>query len=292
MRRSSDGPPGVLPVRCWVVVGYQWWVFAHLIGVFGLLSAHGVSMVAGLRLRKERDPAKVNDLLQLSSSSTRWFYLSLAVLVVGGAVAAAVAHLWSQFWVWASAVVLVVVTAVMGAVAKPYYRKVGVVARAKAGGSAAVTDEQFAQLLRSKRSDAVILIGVLGLAALLYLMLFKPTFVSATAGTPVAAPSASGPAPGGVPSVHESAGALSFSQTTLHAPAGTPFDLVFDNQAPGVDHNVAIYTNSSATSVLFRGALVTGPKVVTYHVPALPPGTYFFRCDVHPTQMTGTFIVK
>jgi hypothetical protein len=24
----------------------------------------------------------------------------------------------------------------------------------------------------------------------------------------------------------------------------------------------------------------------------LPPGTYFFRCDVHPTQMTGTFMVK
>jgi len=26
-------------------------------------------------------------------------------------------------------------------------------------------------------------------------------------------------------------------------------------------------------------------------VPALDAGTYFFRCDVHPTTMTGTFVV-
>ena len=31
---------------------------------------------------------------------------------------------------------------------------------------------------------------------------------------------------------------------------------------------------------------------MTYDVPALEPGTYFFRCDVHPGQMTGTFVVK
>ena len=56
-------------------------------------------------------------------------------------------------------------------------------------------------------------------------------------------------------------------------------------------HNVAIYTNSGAGTALFRGALVTGPKTVTYPVGALASGTYFFRCDVHPTKMTGKFIV-
>ena len=56
-------------------------------------------------------------------------------------------------------------------------------------------------------------------------------------------------------------------------------------------HNVAIYTNSSASTALFRGQFVQGPGTATYHVGALAPGTYFFRCDVHPTKMTGTFIV-
>ncbi|HXY71790.1 MAG TPA: cupredoxin domain-containing protein [Actinomycetota bacterium] len=272
-------------------MAYQWWVFAHLLGVFGFLAAHGVSMTTGFRLRKERDPAKVVELVQLSSSSTRWFYGSFLLLGITGIAAATDAGLWSQFWVGTSVVVVVVVTGVMLSVGKPYYRKVGVVARAKAGGSKAVSDKDFDELLRSRRSDVVIAVGVLGLVALLYLMLFKPTLSSATAPTPTPVATGSS-APGGVPAVHETAGQVTFGSTTLQAPANTPFDIVFDNQAPGVAHNVAIYTNSSASTVLFRGALVTGVKTVTYHVPALKPGTYFFRCDVHPTQMTGTFVVK
>ena len=35
-----------------------------------------------------------------------------------------------------------------------------------------------------------------------------------------------------------------------------------------------------------------GPKVVDYHLPALPPGRYFYHCDVHPIAMTGTLVVK
>jgi hypothetical protein len=50
---------------------------------------------------------------------------------------------------------------------------------------------------------------------------------------------------------------------------------------------VAIYTDDSATESLFVGDLVDGPKTVTYDVPALDPGSYYFRCDVHP-QMNGT----
>jgi hypothetical protein len=40
----------------------------------------------------------------------------------------------------------------------------------------------------------------------------------------------------------------------------------------------------------FAGDLVTGPATATYDVPAIPAGTYFFHCDVHPTQMFGTFV--
>ena len=36
---------------------------------------------------------------------------------------------------------------------------------------------------------------------------------------------------------------------------------------------------------------LVGPGSVTYQVDALPAGSYFFRCDVHPTQMTGTFVI-
>ena len=41
-----------------------------------------------------------------------------------------------------------------------------------------------------------------------------------------------------------------------------------------------------------RLAHATGPATTTYSVPALKSGTYYFQCDVHPTTMNGTFVVK
>ena len=79
---------------------------------------------------------------------------------------------------------------------------------------------------------------------------------------------------------------------TLNAPAGRALIIAFDNQDAGVPHNVSIYPNASAASALFTGAIVTGPKSITYHVASLSAGSYFFRCDVHPTLMTGTLVVK
>lgn len=85
---------------------------------------------------------------------------------------------------------------------------------------------------------------------------------------------------------------IHYSTACLAAPANKPFTITFHNEDSGVPHNVAIYSNSSASKVLFRGTIVTGVKTVTYQVPALPAGTYYFRCDVHPTAMHGTFVVK
>ena len=50
-------------------------------------------------------------------------------------------------------------------------------------------------------------------------------------------------------------------------------------------HDVVI-KDASGTAV-FKGELVTGPKVVVYDVPALPAGSYTFACTVHP-NMTGS----
>ncbi len=61
--------------------------------------------------------------------------------------------------------------------------------------------------------------------------------------------------------------------------------LVNEDAAP---HNVAIYTDSSAGESLFVGELVSSATTV-YEVPALEPGTYFFRCDLHP-EMNGTLV--
>ena len=83
---------------------------------------------------------------------------------------------------------------------------------------------------------------------------------------------------------------LKFSTSTLSAPANKPFQIAFDNQ-DAAPHNVAIYTDSSFSNKVFGQDPFGGPKVVTYNVQALAPGTYAFRCDVHP-DMKGSLEVK
>jgi plastocyanin len=87
-----------------------------------------------------------------------------------------------------------------------------------------------------------------------------------------------------------SASALTFDTASLSFPADRPVQLTFDNQDAGVPHNVAIYQDQAYTVATFNGDVVTGPTTVTYDVPALPAGTYYFKCDVHAT-MAGTVTV-
>jgi plastocyanin len=82
---------------------------------------------------------------------------------------------------------------------------------------------------------------------------------------------------------------LAFSTSALSAPADEPFQIAFDNQE-SAPHNVAIYGDESATEQVFGSDPFSGPAVVTYDVPALAPGSYFFRCDVHP-DMAGELAV-
>src|SRR5262245_40983557 len=78
-----------------------------------------------------------------------------------------------------------------------------------------------------------------------------------------------------------SANHLAFSTDALAAPSGKPFQIAFDN-LESAPHNVAIYKDSSAAEKVFGSDPFGGPASVVYDVPAQAPGTYFFRCDVHP----------
>jgi plastocyanin len=85
--------------------------------------------------------------------------------------------------------------------------------------------------------------------------------------------------------------ALAFDTDAIELPAGRATTIVFDNQDPGQQHNIAIYPSEGDFSEpLFRGDIITGPDTITYQVPPLDPGTYYFHCDVHPA-MNGSVVV-
>jgi Copper binding proteins, plastocyanin/azurin family. len=83
---------------------------------------------------------------------------------------------------------------------------------------------------------------------------------------------------------------LAFDTKEIDIPAGQPTTITFDNQDAGVLHNIAIYNDASASKILFQGEQFPGVDSREYQIPALDPGTYYFRCDVHNT-MNGSVVV-
>jgi plastocyanin len=85
---------------------------------------------------------------------------------------------------------------------------------------------------------------------------------------------------------------LKFNQSTISVPAGAMVTVKFDNKDNGIPHTFSVYQSSAATQTIFKGQTINGPSNTTYTFMApSKPGTYFFRCDIHPTVMTGNFIV-
>jgi plastocyanin len=99
--------------------------------------------------------------------------------------------------------------------------------------------------------------------------------------------------PGGPPSALQlSAKGTAFIPTKLTAPSPN-VTIHFSNQDAGIPHNVAVFSGPDATAPpILHGDLVTGPATTDYSFSLPGPGTYFFHCDVHPTQMTGTITLS
>lgn len=95
---------------------------------------------------------------------------------------------------------------------------------------------------------------------------------------------------GGEGGVTVVASGLAFDTDAIDLPADAPTTITLDNQDAGTPHNIAIYTDESLDESLFVGELVTGPASMTYDVPPIPAGEYYFHCDVHP-NMSGTVTV-
>ena len=102
-----------------------------------------------------------------------------------------------------------------------------------------------------------------------------------------------GGTPGGPVNVTIVARNIQFDKRTITASPGVSVTVTLDNQDAGVLHNTAFYTNRSATTRIAVGEIFAGvaSRVLSFTAPSTP-GNYFFRCDVHPDTMTGTFAVK
>ncbi len=112
----------------------------------------------------------------------------------------------------------------------------------------------------------------------------KMTGALTVAGPPPAAGAPAGP-------VLTATDPTAFSPNSIDLPAGQPAMITFDNEDAGVTHNLDVYSDKEYTQSIAKTPDVPGINSAQLALPALKPGTYYFRCDIHPV-MTGTITVS
>lgn len=86
---------------------------------------------------------------------------------------------------------------------------------------------------------------------------------------------------------------LTWDKKEIELKAGKNVVVRVENEDEGVPHNFSMYRTPDAKEVLFNGdpnnpqLTFVGIASKDYRFPAPAAGTYFFRCDLHPVQMTG-----
>jgi plastocyanin len=84
---------------------------------------------------------------------------------------------------------------------------------------------------------------------------------------------------------------IAFDKSEIRVAGGQKITIRHDNQDEAMPHNFAIYKTTEAKEPVAATDIELGLVQQELIVEALEPGEYFYRCDTHPTQMTGTLIV-
>jgi len=159
------------------LVPYAWIRFFHIASAIGFAGIHGASIVVLYVIRNERDRGRIESILGFSAKTVTAMYLTLVTVVGTG--------LWLGFevtiflrrpWYWLSLALLVVTSLLMWFVAKPFAERIRAACDIRPSGVPRVSDEELAMILRSRRVHVIAAIGVIGLGAVLYLMVFRPNF--------------------------------------------------------------------------------------------------------------------
>jgi predicted integral membrane protein DUF2269 len=159
-----------------------WLVFAHVVGAFLFVLAHGVSAFVAFGVRRERDRARLGALLDLSSAAIGLAMLGLLVLLVSGIATGIAMGSFGHGWIWASIVVLVAVGAAMNPLGTQHYGRIRSALAAQDGQTdvsghalaAAAETDRLSDLLETRRPEALALVGGGGFLVILWLMMFRP----------------------------------------------------------------------------------------------------------------------
>lgn len=156
---------------------YAWIRFLHLLSGFLFMAIHGASIIVLYAIRKEQDRSRIESLLGFSATTVVAMYASLVAIVVTGIwMGIEVTGWFQQPWYWTSLAVLLITALFMWAVARPFGKRIRAACELRPSGVPRVSDEELSEILASKKTNVITAVGVIGIVAVLYLMVFKPAF--------------------------------------------------------------------------------------------------------------------
>lgn len=156
---------------------YQWLLYLHIGTVLAFMLAHGVQVTVIWKQRTEKDPARNLALFEALPSS-RLLRVAMSAVVISGLALVVLLSLWSRAWIWLSLGLLAAIWLTMWIWGGTYYSLIESAATSaiEAKGSPQ-EDKTLADFNRARLSwypIGMAIVGPVGLAAILWLMVFKP----------------------------------------------------------------------------------------------------------------------
>lgn len=97
---------------------------------------------------------------------------------------------------------------------------------------------------------------------------------------------------GGIAMTDVTAENIAFDTERIVLEADTTAAVHFTNADPSTtNHNVAVYTDDTASEAIFQGKIISGGSDIDYSFDTPKRGQYYFQCDVHP-GMNGTVVTR
>jgi len=157
---------------------YNWLVFLHILFAFLFMLAHGVSAAAMLKFRGEPDPERCLTFFNIVPQPTLIRVLTV-LMGIPGLIAAFITPWWKQGWPWASLVIFAIISYVMFKYGGGYYGIIeGAAARLieakKTNTNVADAFKEYDDARNAPHAMVVSIVGIAGLAIILWMMRFKP----------------------------------------------------------------------------------------------------------------------
>ncbi|HLO13574.1 MAG TPA: hypothetical protein VK206_02005 [Anaerolineales bacterium] len=159
----------------------RWLVFVHILTAITFFIAHGTSAAMAFQIRKETEFPRIRAMLDLSWSTMILMGVSFMLMGLTGLVLPFLVHIWNKGYIWLSIVLMLFVFIYMSMFNETHYKQLRrLVGLPYMKGNKQLpaeppsSPEEVAALLKKSSTSALVVVGYIIPAIVLWLMVFKP----------------------------------------------------------------------------------------------------------------------